>query len=56
MGRGAYPSGRKRVGHNVATKQDYAKNIFQNEGYFLMAIAALKTGFKKDKISMPKHC
>ena len=46
MGRGACPWGRKRVGHNLATKQqNYAKNIFKYEGYFLIATAALKIGF-----------
>ena len=57
MGRGACPWGHKKVGHNLATKQqDYTKNIFKNEGYFLIATAVLKIASKKDKFSMPKQC
>ena len=46
---GYRPWGRKRVGHELATKHDYAKNIFNSKGYFLTSIIALKIAFKKKK-------
>ena len=50
------PWGHKRIGHDLATQEDHAKNIFKSNRYFLTSSVALKIAFKKGKINMPKHC
>ena len=49
---GYCPWGRKRVIHELATKQDYAKNIFNSKGYFVTSIIALKITLKKKEIKL----
>ena len=48
---GYCPWGCKRVGHELATKHDYAKSIFNSKGYFLTSIIALKIALKKKKLN-----
>ena len=49
---GYRPWGCKRVGHELATKHDYAKNIFNSKGYFLTSIIALKIALKKKEVKL----
>ena len=41
------PWGHKRIGYDLVTKEDHAKNIFKSKRYFLTSSAALKIAFKK---------
>ena len=36
------PWGHKRIGYDLVTKEDHAKNIFKSKRYFLTSSAALK--------------
>ena len=42
---GLCPWGRKRVRHNLVTKQNHAKNTFKSKGYFFTSIVAFKIAF-----------